>query len=225
MAFRKYREWQQGEFCICFVDMAAGGLDNCAGQFLSHKWLDVPQVYHAHVTGSFVTPLIHEELVRISKLTGVQPMVAFERNNGGAFEMDRLARLNRFNDYRIYTMKQLDGFGRLIDTGKLGYDTTSATRPKMLQELKDALEGNLLHLYDRQTVNELFSFIVKPNGRAEAEENAHDDLVMALAGAWQLYQTEAPMLTQYGVSNVVETTPIGGRQKEAGVLYVEERDY
>lgn len=224
MAFLKYREWQSGEFCICFVDMAAGGLDNCAGQFLSYKWLDVPEVYHAKVTGSYVTPLIHEELGRISAITGVQPIVAFERNNGGAFEMDRLARLNRFGAYRIYTMKQLDGYGRLIDTGKLGYDTNTATRPKMLQELKDALEGHLLHIYHRQTVNELFSFIVKPNGRAEAEVNAHDDLVMSLAGAWQLYQTEAPLLQQQG-SNVVETAPLEHRQKEAGVLYVEERDY
>lgn len=223
MSFKRYRDWQKGEFCICFVDMAMGGADNCAAQFLSHKWLDVPQVYHANVTGSFVTPLLHEELTKISRETGVTPIVAFERNNGGGFEMDRLARLNRYGDYRIYTMKNIDPSGRMIDTGKLGWDTNPATRPKMLQELKDAIEGQLLHLYHRQTVDELFSFIVTPSGRAEAEHGAHDDLVMSLAGAWQLYQTEKPMLEQGG--GVVETVPYGAEYKEAGILYAENNAY
>src|SRR5258706_27656 len=171
MAFYKFREWQRGEFVICFVDMAAGGLDNCAGQFLSHKWLDVPEVYHAKVTGSYVTPLIHERLTQISAATGVQPIVAFERNNGGGFEMDRLARLNRYGAYRIYTMRNIDPNGRMVDTGKYGWDTNSATRPKILQEMKDAIEGRLLHLDHRQTGNELFSFITKSSVRGEAEVN------------------------------------------------------
>lgn len=222
MPFFQARPWQQGEFVICFADTAAGGEDNCAAQFLSHKWLDVPEVYHAKVTGSYMTPLLHERLTAISKDTGIQPVVAFERNNGGNFEMDRLARLNRYEAYRIYTMKNTDPTGRMIDTGKLGWDTNLSTRPKMLQELKDAIEGRLLHIYHRQTINELFSFIIKPNGRAEAEINAHDDLVMALAGAWQLYQTEAPM--KQTDSGVVETTPLGGQYKEAGVLYALDRE-
>lgn len=221
MSWQQFRPFQRGEFIICFEDTAAGGADNCAVQLLSAKWLDVPLVYHARVTASFTTPLIHEKLIEISKETGVKPIVAFERNNGGNFEMDRLARLNRFGDYDIYTMKTTDPTGRVVDTGKLGWDTNLATRPKMCQELKDAIEGDLLHLYHRQTVNEMFSFIIKPNGRYEAEDNAHDDLVMALAGAWQLYQTEKPKADQGG--GVVETTPYGGMYKEAGVLYAEEQ--
>lgn len=214
--FKRFRPLQQGEFIIAFADTAMGGNDNCAVQFLSQKWLDVPMVYHSNVTASFMTPLLYEELNSIYEQTNVQPIVAFERNNGGAFEMDRLARLNRYGNYRIYTMKNVDPTGRIVDTGKLGWDTNSATRPKMLAELKDAIEGNLLHIYHRPTVNELFSFIVKLTGRAEAEVGAHDDLVMSLAGAWQLYQTERPELEQS--SGVVETTSLG-MEKEAGVLF------
>lgn len=223
MSFYKFRPYQQGEFIIVFADTAAGGNDNCAAMFLSRKWLDVPEVYHAKVTGSYMTPLLHERLTQISKETGVAPIVAFERNNGGNFEMDRLARLNRYGAYRIYTMKTTDPTGRMVDTGKLGWDTNMATRPKMLQELKDAIEGRLLHIYHRQTVNELFSFIIKPSGKAEAEINAHDDLVMSLAGAWQLYQTEAPQLEVGG--GVVETEPLGMQYKEAGTLYAKGSIY
>lgn len=192
MAFKQFRKWEPGEFVICFCDVAAGGLDSCAGQFLSQKYIDIAEVYHQHVTGTFMTPLIHNEMLRIAKVTGVRPVVAFERNNGGGFEMERLSRLNRTGEYDIYTMKSLNAQGQLVDTGKLGWDTNAATRPKMLTELKDAVEGELIHIYDRKTINELFSFIINANGRPEAEVGAHDDLVMALAGAWQLYQTEVP---------------------------------
>jgi hypothetical protein len=216
--FSKFRPFQQGEFIIAFADTAAGGGDNCAAQFLSHKWLDVPEVYHSKVTASFMTPLLHEELTRISKTTGVTPIIAYERNNGGGFEMDRLAQLNRYGAYRIYTMKNIDPTGRLIDTGKLGWDTNTATRPKMLQDLKDAVESGMLHLYHRKTVDELFSFIISKTGKAEAEQGAHDDLVMSLAGAWQLYQTESPMKEMGG--SVVETDEGRSNYKEAGTLYV-----
>jgi len=222
MSWHRFREIQQDEFIIAFADLAAGGIDYCAVQFLSHKWLDVPIVYHAKVTGSYMTPLIHEELKRIAKITGIQPIVAFERNNGGNFEMDRLARLNRVGDYRIYTMHDIDPTGKLTDTGKLGFNTNSATRPKMLQDLKDAIEGRMLHLYHRQTINEMFSFIISESGKAEAEQGAHDDLVMALAGAWQLYQTEQPKEAAGG--GVIETTPMGGIYKEAGVLYAGQEE-
>lgn len=217
--FRRYRAWQPGEFVLAFQDTGAGGLDNCAAQFLSQRWLDVPTVMQAHITATATTPLIHEELESIYTQTGVRPVVAFERNNGGGFEMDRLARLNRLGNYRIYTMKQLSPTGKLVDSGKLGFDTNTATRPKMLSDLDDGLNSRLIHLYDRPTVNEAFSFIVNPKtGKAEAEQGAHDDLIMALAGVWQLYQTEKPEVDEEE-GGVVETMP--HQYSGSGIVYAE----
>jgi hypothetical protein len=191
--FQQFRPFQPGEFIMCFVDPSHGAGDNTAAQYLSQKWLDIPRIYHSPYTITAVTPLLHQDLTRISKETGVAPIVAYETNNGGDFELERLARLNRYGDYRIYTMKQLDPVAQeIVDTGKLGWNTNTATRPKMLRELKEAVESELLHIYHRQTVDEMFSFIINGSGKPEAEENAHDDLVMALAGVWQLYQTEQP---------------------------------
>jgi phage terminase large subunit len=220
--FKQFRPFQKGEFILAFADTAAGGGDNCAVQFLSYKWLDQVMVYHSKVTATWMTPLIHEELVRISKETGVPPIVSYETNNGGGFELDRLSRLNKYGDYRIATMKNLDPTGRLVDTGKLGYNTNTATRPKMLQELKDAVDSSLLHLYHRQTIDEMFSFIISSTGKPEAEDGAHDDLVMSLAGAWQLYQTESPKL-EANSGGVVETSEYGN-VKEAGIIRI-DHDY
>lgn len=221
--FKQFRPFQSNEFIICFADTSAGGGDFCAAQFLSQKWLDVPLVYHSEVTATFMTPLLHEKLTEISKQTGVQPIVCYETNNGGGFELDRLARLNRVGDYLIYTQKALDSTGRLVDTGKLGWNTNTATRPSMLSDLKDAVESELLHVYHRATVDEMFSFIISPIGKPQAEEGMHDDLVMALAGAWQLYQTEKP-LEQNGSGGVVETERDNRFGNQAGVLYAGNYD-
>jgi hypothetical protein len=71
----------------------------------------------------------------------------------------------------------------------MGHDTNSATRPTMLAHLKDAIDNQLITIYDKMTIEEMFSFVVKmtPGGnwKAEAEVGAHDDLIMSLAGAWQ----------------------------------------
>ena len=75
---------------------------------------------------------------------------------------------------------------------KLGWDTNTATRPKMLSELKEAIDKRLIKLYDGRTINEMFSFIVVQTStawKAQAEKGANDDLVMALAIAWQLQQS------------------------------------
>lgn len=198
MSFRRYRNYQKDEFIVVFCDTAWGGLDYCAAQFLSKTNLDVPVVYHSKVLATEMTPLIHNELERIYDETKVKPVVAFERNNGGTAEIERLAALNRLGKYRIYQEKM--GVGS-VDTTKdsvrLGFTTNSATRPTMLSMLKEAIDSKLLRIYDKPTINEMFSFIISQTSsswKAQAEQGAHDDLIMALAGAWQLYQTESPQI-------------------------------
>lgn len=198
MGFRKYREFQPGEFIVVFADTAAGGGDFCAAQFLSKTNLDIPLVYHKKVIATEMTPLLHTRLEQIFDITGIKPVIAYERNNGGFFEMDRLASLNRSGKYVIYRTKANQGLKYADKDGpKLGWDTNSATRPAMLGMAKEAIDNGLIRIYDRPTINEMFSFVeVRTSSawRAQAESNAHDDLVMSLAGAWQLYQTERPRI-------------------------------
>lgn len=214
--FRKYRNFEPGEFIICFADTAAGGGDYCAAHFLSKERLDIPLVYHKKVIATEMTPLLHEKLESIYDQTGVKPVVAFERNNGGFFEMDRMARLNRDQKYTIYRAKSNVGTKYNNSEGpKLGWDTNSATRPVMLQMIKDAVDGQVIKIYDRPTITEMFSFIevqTASSWRAQAEKNAHDDLVMSLAGAWQLFQTEKPpKVYNYKPKRQKHFDPVTGR--------------
>lgn len=190
---RKYREWERGEFVLIACDTSWGGGDYSTAQFLSKTKLDVPLVYHSKVTTTEMTPEIHRIAEEISVKTGVRPVVCFEQNNGGTAELARLARLNRDGMYTLYLQKS--GAGTVDgqeQSEKYGFNTNSATRPAMLTLLKEAIDNQLIKIYDKPTINEMFAFIVKPTGKAEAEQGAHDDLIMSLAIAWQMYQTEHP---------------------------------
>ncbi len=197
MSFRRYRKYEKGEFYVVGADTAWGGTDYCTAQFLCKTKLDIPTVFHSKVLASEMTPLIHAELERIYDETGVKPVVAFERNNGGVAEIERLATLNRSGKYIIYTEKT--NIATTESTGesiKLGWTTSSASRPTMLSMLKEMVDGKLVRIYDKPTITEMFSFIVSQTSsswKAQAEQGAHDDLIMALAIAWQLYQTEDPI--------------------------------
>lgn len=187
--FRKYRDLEHGERIVVGVDTAYGTNDYVAAQFMSTKNLDIPWVYHNPQTITEATNVLANALERVHDITGVKPIVAYERNNGGAFEMDRLAAMNRLNKFEVFKMPS-PGNSQSI---RLGWDTNTATRPVMLQELKEAVDKQVIHIYDKPTINEMFAFVkvqTTNTWKAQAEQGAHDDLVMALAIAFQLHQRQ-----------------------------------
>ena len=190
-SFRQYRKIEYGEKFVVAADTSSGLGDYCAVQFLSKTKIDVPLVYHNKVIATEMTNSLYPVLEKIYDITGVKPIVAYERNAGGTFEMDRLASMNRLGKYNVFTMPNV-GVTTPGVPKRLGWDTNSATRPAMLSELKDAIDNKLLRIYDKPTVEELYSFVVvrtTATVKAQAEAGMHDDLVMSLAIAWQLYQT------------------------------------
>ena len=194
--FSQYRELQKGEFILVFVDTAGEGSDLNSGQFLSKDSLDVPIVLHHEGSIVDVTPKLKDVLEWIHDQTGVQPVVCYETNNGGGYELQRLERLNTYQKYSVYHQYSLDPTTRkLTKTDKLGFNTNSATRPVMLQGVEDLVNNHLVRIYNPVTVTQMFSFVKHkvPSGwKAEAETGAHDDEIMSLAGVWQMYATERP---------------------------------
>ena len=188
--WRQYRQIEPGEFMVVGVDTSAGGGDYTAAQFLSKTKIDVPLVYHSKKTTTSFTNELVLVLEKIANTTGVKPLVAYERNNGGVFELDRLAALNRLNKYQIFKMPNA-GRTDPPEAVRLGWSTNTSTRPTMLQDLKNAIDKKVLKIYDKPTIAELFSFVVVQTSsgwKAQAESGAHDDLVMSLSISWQLYQ-------------------------------------
>ena len=191
--WRQYRKIEAGERILVAIDTASGGGDSTAGQFLSKTRVDVPLVWHSQTTTSDFIPELAIALARIHEVTGINPLVAFERQNGGAFLLDRLAALNYGGKWDIFKMP-LFGRENNAEGTRLGWDTNTATRPKGLQELKDAVDHKIITVYDRPTLKEMLSFVTVRTSsaiKAQAERGGHDDLVMALMIVWQMYMIDA----------------------------------
>ena len=186
--FRLYRPLVKGEFFVVFGDTAQGGSDDNFLQCMSKTQGDVPLVMQKKGMAAEATPFIRDALSYIYKQTGVKPVICLERNNGGSSAMYDLYTANVRGEYTIYYMRDADG----KPTDKMGWDTNTLTRPKMLGEYLTAFNARLIRLYDKATIEQHQTFIVNKNGKPEAAPNTHDDAVMSMAGVWQLYQTEQP---------------------------------
>jgi hypothetical protein len=55
----------------------------------------------------------------------------------------------------------------------------------MLDDLALAIKQGMVKIYDEQQIRQMMAFMIV-KGRAQAQANKHDDLVMATAGAWQV---------------------------------------
>lgn len=192
--WRQFRPFKSGEIIVVGVDPAAGGADYCAAQFLSKTDLDVPLVYHERTLATNMSNAIYPVLEKIFDTTGIKPIIAYERQNGGAFEMERLASMNRLGKFDLFKMPSI-GFETSPESFRYGWDTNTSTRPAMLAQLKETIDSRVLRIYDKLTIEELYSFVIvqkSASWRAQAEQGSHDDLVMALSIAYQIQTRHTP---------------------------------
>ena len=82
------------------------------------------------------------------------------------------------------------------EKGLLGFQTTQKLREQILAIMEELLRTGMLKINSARTIDELLTFIVNDNGKAEADEGMHDDLVMSLA------------LASFAAKELLETTPI-----------------
>ena len=105
-----------------------------------------------------------------------------------------------FSTYPIIALRKLEYnnlFARRKEdsaTGKstmqYGFKTTMITRPLIIGILKSVVNNHPELINDEETLRDMLSFIKNKNGRAEAEQNKHDDKVMAIAIAYYVRSVE-----------------------------------
>lgn len=121
-------------------------------------------------------------------------LLAVEANNAGVLTIsvlrDRLAYPN------LYRRTVADHEHKGKRTTKLGWLTSEQTRPLMIAALKAALRDDPEALASRRLIAQMRQFVWSKGtpsrgSRAEARTGAHDDLVIAAAGVFSLYQQRA----------------------------------
>ena len=194
--FKQYRKIEPGEQILIGGDCSQGGKDFNACVFFSKTKLDVPLIYHTRGVAASMTPDIFQIAETIFDITSQHPLIAFESNNGGSSEMERLRILNRLNKYSLFVMPTVGLVTGIENTNRLGYNTNVSSRPILLGDLKNAIDANSIGIYSEEIINELFSFIISKSGKQTADLNANDDLIFALAIALQLHQNASSQMVK-----------------------------
>lgn len=93
--------------------------------------------------------------------------------------------LERLEYPKLYIREKEDTY-----TGKhnksYGFKTTSISRPRILGQLQTIFKENIELIVDTDTLKEGLTFIKNEKGRPEAQVGYHDDLIMALAIAYDI---------------------------------------
>jgi len=180
-----FRQPEQGENLLIAADPSEGG-DFSAFVVLSKKFADVVMFGRSKEESSQLGHSLNHVGNYFKKITGLFPTIAVERNTGSA----AIYVLKTLNYSNLYKMPSSFTKERDETTDNLGWMTSSVTRPKMLDDLALAIRQRAIGIPAKIIVDELFRFIRhERTGKPQAEAGCNDDLVIALAIAWQLYQT------------------------------------
>lgn len=123
-------------------------------------------------------------------------LVAVESNSIGVATLARLSQMKYRNLYYQTDIQKLSN----EDGKRPGFRTTSVTRPAVIGLLKNAIKERDVKIPDMDIIQELKEFVISDNGKAEALPGCHDDTVMSLAIALEVYRTHADKLTNTKIS-------------------------
>lgn len=104
--------------------------------------------------------------------------IAPERNNHG---LVTCVALRDANYPYLYTEQTEGTLETDKDTIKLGFYTSEATKPLIIDNLRALDRERDIEINDETTLKEMKTFVVTEAGKMEAEAGSHDDCVMALA--------------------------------------------
>lgn len=174
-----WQEPQQGMTYSLGADVAEGlahGDYSCA-MVGSNDTFDVVAQWHGHIDPD----LFGLECVKLGKYYN-EAYLGVERNNHG---LTTLTTIKKEEYWNIFFTKTYDKISESM-TQKIGWETTSRTKPFMIDKLREFIREHHLGLYSDLAVSEMFTYIIEDNGSTNAQEGSHDDTVVALGIMLQL---------------------------------------
>lgn len=177
-----YQEPAPGGAYVIGADTAGEGSDFNVGQVIDH--ITGQQV--CTIRGQMDEDLFAKQLYCLGKHYHTA-LVSIEAN----FSSYPIRELERLRYPRQYVRQAEDSFTHRIRQS-YGFKTSSVTRPLVIAGLVEVVREHPEWLNDRDTLNEMLTFVRNENGRPEAQEGAHDDCVMSLGIAYYTRGRSAP---------------------------------
>lgn len=188
-----YHEPAPGGAYVIGADTAGEGSDFNVGQVIDH--ITGQQV--CTIRGQMDEDLFAKQLYCLGKNYHTA-LVSVEAN----FSSYPIRELERLRYPRQYVRQAEDSFTHRIRQS-YGFKTSSVTRPLVIAGLVEVVREHPEWLNDRDTLNEMLTFVRNENGRPEAQEGAHDDCVMSLGIAYYTRGRSAPAQGDGGASPFV----------------------
>ena len=154
------------------VAMGIRGGDYSVAQVLDSKKRHVAS-FRGHVHPDYFADI----LLRMGEFFN-NAYVICESNSHGLLTCTRL-----YKDYNYTNFHTEISVDKVTDkeTIKLGFATTSKSKPLIINELRASLRERELQSDDQITLREMLTYIETETGGMEAEAGCHDDCVMSLA--------------------------------------------
>ncbi len=188
-----YQEPAPGGAYVIGADTAGEGSDFNVGQVIDH----VTGQQVCTIRGQMDEDLFAKQLYCLGKHYHTA-LLSVEAN----FSSYPIRELERLRYPRQYVRQAEDSFTHRIRQS-YGFKTSSVTRPLVIAGLVEVVREHPEWLNDRDTLNEMLTFVRNENGRPEAQEGAHDDCVMSLGIAYYTRGRSAPAQGDGGASPFV----------------------
>lgn len=160
---------------VCIgCDTAGEGSDYFVAMALSHKGEQIAVMKHQFDADQFT-----KQVYCLGKY--YDALIGIEAN----FDSYPIRELQRLGYMKQYVREAVDTY-----TGKtekrFGFKTTSMTRMPIISQLQAIVREHCDLINDHETLEELLTIVRNEKGRVEAPEGGHDDMMMALAIAYEI---------------------------------------
>jgi hypothetical protein len=152
-------------------DIAEGGADLSAAHVLNNLTGEQVAVWHGHAD----TDIYAKDMYCLGKYYNTA-LIAIEMN----FDLHPVKELIRLNYLLQYRRENIDTRTNQ-KSDKYGFRTTTITRPVIISQLISVVRDEIDTINDIPTLQEMLTFVRNDDGKPEAIQGKHDDLVMSLA--------------------------------------------
>lgn len=166
-----YEDVKEGYPYVLGADTAGEGSDKYAAHVINNITSNQAAVFHNEVDAD----LFARQMYCLGKYYNTA-LISIEAN----FDMYPIRELDRLKYPKQYYRETVDSITDKIIT-KLGFRTDKITRPVIISNLVKIVREHPELFNHVETLEEMLTFVRNEQGRPEAAEGKHDDLIMSLA--------------------------------------------
>ena len=185
-----YPDWK--EPYVIGADVALGVGQDYSSAVVMNKKYEVMAVYR----NNRIDPSAWGELLFYLGRYYNNSLLAVESNSMGIATLQRLDQMGYVNLYKQTKVANVSN----EEGERLGFRTTSATKPAIIGNLKNLIENEDIMIPDSTMIEELKSYISTETGKTEAAPGCYDDTVIALAICAEVLRTHWDRLQTRNVS-------------------------